>query len=187
MCVYIYIHISYICIYMYLYIYIFIHIFNIGTAPPLEPVVRKQHKKLQALLVHTARYIAEFDKPPRLLSFTVLLSSLPSPFPKSLPPPSPPPFSFSLCLCLLLFPPPCSLAVTPLSLTVPWLLCVWGMRGKGHVRQQQREREEASTCARERERGRLGGRCFSCSEQGASPALLLAQSLESEKQSEIGQ
>jgi hypothetical protein len=26
---------------------------------------------LQALLVHTARYIAEFDKPPRLLSFTV--------------------------------------------------------------------------------------------------------------------
>jgi len=42
-----------------------------GTAPPLEPVVRKQHKKLQALLVHTARYIAEFDKPPRLLSFTV--------------------------------------------------------------------------------------------------------------------
>ena len=34
-------------------------------------VGRAQHKKIQALLVHTARYIAEFDKPPRLLSFTV--------------------------------------------------------------------------------------------------------------------
>ena len=173
---YVYIYIIY--IYICMYIYIYIHIYNIGTAPPLEPVVRKQHKKLQALLVHTARYIAEFDKPPRLLSFTVLSTSLPSPFSISLSPPSPPPFSFSLCLCLLLFSPPCSLAVTPLSLTVPWLLCAWGLRGKGHVRQQQREREEASTCAREREGDWAGG---------ASPALLLAQLLESEKQSEIEQ
>ena len=42
-----------------------------ADVPEAAAAGRAQHKKLQALLVHTARYIAEFDKPPRLLSFTV--------------------------------------------------------------------------------------------------------------------
>ena len=173
MCVYIYIHISYICIYMYLYIYIFIHIFNIGTAPPLEPVVRKQHKKLQALLVHTARYIAEFDKPPRLLSFTVLLSSLPSPFPKSLPPPSPPPFSFSLCLRLSpspFSPPMLPCRDTSVTHCPMAAMCVGNEGKRARATATTRARGSEHVCERERERetGRevlllQRARCFSCS------------------------
>jgi len=46
-------------------------LFESDVEPEDPPLNRKQLKKLQALLVHTARYIAEFDKPPRLLTFTV--------------------------------------------------------------------------------------------------------------------
>uniref|UniRef100_A0A7S4KVP2 EF-hand domain-containing protein n=1 Tax=Guillardia theta TaxID=55529 RepID=A0A7S4KVP2_GUITH len=49
------------------------------NVPPVDDVAsnlpdtgyKSKHKKLQMLLDHTARYIREFDRPPRLLSFTV--------------------------------------------------------------------------------------------------------------------
>ena len=36
-------------------------------------VARNRSKEVQSLLEHTARYIQEFDRPPRLLSFTGVL------------------------------------------------------------------------------------------------------------------